>query len=99
MKCISVYTNSFEQFSDIYEQVLESPPQDNEDKVVEGITVSGSGHVPHQYIERMRVKPEVVVMREKARDIMILQHGNVFEICLPSDEEDEEEVFEDEVVE
>ncbi|MCR8660631.1 NAD/NADP transhydrogenase alpha subunit [Paenibacillus endoradicis] len=99
MKCISVYTNSFEQFSDIYEQVLESPPQDNEDILVEGITVSGSGHVPTQYIERMRVKPEVVVMREKARDIMILQHGNVFEICLPSDEEDEEEIIEDEVVE
>ncbi|URN94026.1 MAG: NAD/NADP transhydrogenase alpha subunit [Candidatus Pristimantibacillus lignocellulolyticus] len=98
MKCISVYTNSFEQFSDIYEQVLESPPQENEDILFDGITVSGSGHVPHQYIERMRVKPEVVVMREKARDIMILQHGNVFEICLPSDGEDEE-VYEEEVVE
>lgn len=92
MKCISVYTNSFEQFSDIYEQVLEAQPQENEDIVIDGITVSGSGHVPVQYIERMRVKPEVVVMKEKARDIMILQHGNVFEICLPSDEASEEEI-------
>jgi len=88
MKCISVYTNNFELFSDIYEQVIESPPQENEDIVVEGITVSGSGDVPEQYIERMRQKPEVVVMKEKERNIMILQHGNVFEICLPSDQEE-----------
>ncbi|MCU6708288.1 NAD/NADP transhydrogenase alpha subunit [Paenibacillus sp. J5C_2022] len=88
MKCISVYTNSFELFSDIYEQVLQTPPQENEDIVIEGVTVSGSGHVPDQYIERMRVKPEVVVMKEKSRNIMILQHGDVFEICLPSDEEE-----------
>ncbi|MUT65416.1 NAD/NADP transhydrogenase alpha subunit [Paenibacillus sp. NEAU-GSW1] len=87
MKCISVYTNNFELFSDIYEQVLESPPQENEDILVEGVTVSGSGDVPDQYIERMRQKPEVVVMKEKGRNIMILQHGNVFEICLPSEEE------------
>ncbi|RJE90105.1 NAD/NADP transhydrogenase alpha subunit [Paenibacillus sp. 1011MAR3C5] len=88
MKCISVYTNNFELFSDIYEQVLESPPQENEDIVIEGITVSGSGDVPDQYIDRMRTKPEVVVMKEKERNIMILQHGNVFEICLPTDEEE-----------
>ncbi|MDQ6418167.1 NAD/NADP transhydrogenase alpha subunit [Paenibacillus sp. LHD-117] len=88
MKCISVYTNSFELFSDIYEQVLEAPPQENEDIVIEGVTVSGSGDVPDQYIDRMRVKPEVVVMKEKERNIMILQHGNVFEICLPSTEEE-----------
>jgi len=88
MKCISVYTNNFELFSDIYEQVLESPPQENEDIIVEGVTVSGSGDVPDQYIDRMRQKPEVVVMKERERNIMILQHGNVFEICLPSDEEE-----------
>ncbi|MFC6332216.1 NAD/NADP transhydrogenase alpha subunit [Paenibacillus septentrionalis] len=91
MKCISVYTNNFELFSDIYEQVLEAAPQENEDIVIEGITVSGSGHVPVQYIDRMRVKPEVVVMKEKARDIMILQHGNVFEICMPSAEDEDSE--------
>ncbi|AJY77113.1 hypothetical protein [Paenibacillus beijingensis] len=87
MKCISVFTNNFELFSDIFEQVLESPPGENEDLVIEGITVSGSGDLPDQYIERMRVKPEVVVMREKERNITILQHGNVFEICLPVEEE------------
>lgn len=67
--------------------MLESPPEEHEDILVEGITVSGSGDVPDQYIERMRIKPEVVVMRDKERNIMILQHGNVFEICLPSEEE------------
>lgn len=86
MKCISVFTNNFELFSDIYEQVLQSPPGENEDLVIEGVTVSGSGDLPDQYIERMRTKPEVVVMREKERNITILQHGNVFEICLPLEE-------------
>jgi len=85
MKCISVYTDNFEAFSDIYEQIIDSPPADNEDVVLEGITVSGSGEVPDQYIERMKVKPEVVVMREKHRGITILQHGNVFEICMPGE--------------
>lgn len=84
MKCISVYTDNFEAFSDIYEQIVEAPPADNEDVVLEGITVSGSGEVPEQYIERMRTKPEVVVMSEKGRGITILQHGDVFEICMPS---------------
>jgi hypothetical protein len=83
MKCISVYTRNFEQFSDIYEQIIDFPPAENEEKVVEGITVSDAGEVPDQYIERMRVKPEVVVMKEKKRGITILQHGNVFEICIP----------------
>ncbi|GGF89248.1 NAD/NADP transhydrogenase alpha subunit [Paenibacillus abyssi] len=86
MKCISVYTKNFELFSDIYPQILAAPPEDNEEIVLEGITVSGSGEVPDQYIERMRVKPEVVVMKEKKRGITILQHGNVFEICMPDDE-------------
>ena len=91
MKCISVFTNDFALFSDIYEQVLQSPPGENEDLVVEGITVSGSGDLPAQYLERMRIKPEVVVMREKQRNITILQHGNVFEICIPTDEDEEKE--------
>jgi len=85
MKCISVYTDNFELFSDLYEQIVDSPPADNEDVVLEGITVSGSGEVPDQYIERMRIKPEVVVMSEKQRGITILQHGNVFEICMPGE--------------
>ncbi|MFD2115899.1 NAD/NADP transhydrogenase alpha subunit [Paenibacillus yanchengensis] len=88
-KCISVYTKDFEAFSDIYEEVLGAPPQENEDITVQGITVSGSGEVPEQYIDRMRSRPEVVVMREKERGIMILQHGNVFEICMPADPTDE----------
>ncbi|MBD2845087.1 NAD/NADP transhydrogenase alpha subunit [Paenibacillus sp. IB182496] len=83
MKCISVYTNNFELFSDLYPQILASPPEENEDIVLEGITVSGSGEVPEQYLERMRLKPEVVVMKERKLGITILQHGSVFEICMP----------------
>ncbi|CAH1195953.1 hypothetical protein PAECIP111893_00784 [Paenibacillus plantiphilus] len=86
MKCISVYTRDFALFSDIYEQVMEAPPEENEEIIIEGVTVSGAGDVPDQYIERMRLKPEVVVMKEKERNIMILQHGDVFEICMPSDQ-------------
>lgn len=84
MKCISVYTKNFEVFSDIYEQVLSTPLEDNEETVVEGITISESGQVPENYLERMRSKPEVVVMKVKDRDITILQHGEVFEIILPA---------------
>ncbi|WP_308634452.1 NAD/NADP transhydrogenase alpha subunit [Paenibacillus silvisoli] len=83
MKCISVYTKDFALFSDIYEQIMDAPPAENEEIIIEGITVSGAGDVPEQYIERMRQKPECVVMKEKERNITILQHGEVFEICVP----------------
>jgi len=83
MKCISVYTNNFEVFSDIYEQVLDTPLADNEEKEIEGVTVSESGTVPDHYLERMKAKPDVVVMKVKDRNITILQHGDVFEILLP----------------
>ncbi|WP_166239576.1 NAD/NADP transhydrogenase alpha subunit [Paenibacillus turpanensis] len=85
MKCISVYTNNFEVFSDLYEQIIATPLSENEEKVLEGITISESGDVPAQYIERMRQKPGVVVMKVKDQDITILQHGELFEILLPQE--------------
>lgn len=87
MKCITVYTNSFEQFSDIYEQVVTKELVENEDLVIEEVTVSNLGQVDVEHIERMRQKPEVVVMRDKARNFLILQHGDVFEICIPTEED------------
>jgi hypothetical protein len=86
MKCIAVYTNNFEVFSDIYEEVINTPFKDNEEKEIEGIMVSESGEVPQNYIDRMKSKPEVVVMKEKNKDITILQHRDVFEIFLPEKE-------------
>ncbi|MDB5054717.1 MAG: subunit alpha of transhydrogenase [Bacilli bacterium] len=86
MKCIAVYTSNFELFSDIYEQVINTPLAENEEKVVEGITISESGEVPENYIQKMKMKPEVVVMKEKDRNITILQHGEVFEIFIPEAE-------------
>jgi uncharacterized beta-barrel protein YwiB (DUF1934 family) len=83
VKCIAVYTNDFERFSDIYETVLKTPLQDQEEKEVEGIIVSESGDVPDNYLERMKTKPEVVVMKVKDSNITILQHGDVFEIFIP----------------
>ncbi|MDP4096579.1 NAD/NADP transhydrogenase alpha subunit [Paenibacillus sp. P96] len=87
MKCISVYTDNFGAFSDIFEEVLNSEFSENEERELEGITVSHSGDVPEHYLERMSQKPEVVVMKDKQRGITILQHGQVFEILLPVLEE------------
>lgn len=88
MKCISVYTDNFELFSDIFEHVVESQSQlsENEEQEVEGVTFSHSGDAPEHYLERMSQKPEVVVMRDKSRGLTILQHGNVFEILIPAEE-------------
>ncbi|TMV51193.1 NAD/NADP transhydrogenase alpha subunit [Paenibacillus mesophilus] len=86
MKCIAVYTNDFEVFSDIYEKVISTPLAENEETEIEGVMVSESGDVPENYIERMRTKPDVVVMKVREKDITILQHGEVFEIFIPENE-------------
>lgn len=86
MKCIAVYTNNFEVFSDIYEQVINTPLKENEEKEIEGVIVSESGEVPQNYIDKMKTKPEVVVMKVKESNITILQHRDVFEIFLPETE-------------
>jgi hypothetical protein len=86
MKCIAVYTNNFEVFSDIYEQIIDTPFKDNEEKEIEGVMVSEAGEVPQNYIDRMKIKPEVVVMKVKEKDITILQHKDIFEIFLPEKE-------------
>ncbi|MBD2861199.1 MULTISPECIES: NAD/NADP transhydrogenase alpha subunit [Paenibacillus] len=86
MKCIAVYTNDFEVFSDIYEKVISTPLAENEEKEVEGVMISESGDVPDHYIDRMRIKPDVVVMKVRDKDITILQHGEVFEIFIPETE-------------
>lgn len=83
MKCISVYTDNFEQFSDIFEQVVTEELAENEEKEVDGITVNYSGDVPDYYIERMAQKRDVVVMKDKGKGITILQHGKLFEILVP----------------
>jgi hypothetical protein len=93
MKCIAVYTKDFELFSDIYEQVINTPLADNEEKEVEGIVISESGTVPENYLNRMKTKPEVVVMKVKGQPITILQHGDVFEILLPEQQDLESPVL------
>jgi hypothetical protein len=86
VKCIAVYTKNFGVFSDIYEEVLKTPLKENEEKIIEGVTVSESGDVPEHYLEKMKTKPEVVVMKVKDSDITILQHRDVFEIFIPTQE-------------
>lgn len=90
MKCISVYTKDYEVFSDIYERILELNLGENEEVEIDGITVSDAGEIPDDYIEKMRQKPEVAVMRIKKKGVIILQHGEVFEILLPSENDEEE---------
>jgi hypothetical protein len=89
MKCISVYTNDFDVFSDIYERILEMDIAENEEQEVEGVVVCDAGIVPEDYIDKMRVRPEVVVMRIKKKGILIFQHGDVFEILIPEHEDEE----------
>lgn len=86
MRCISVYTDNFEQFSDIYEKVMNSSLKDDEEIEVDGITVYGAGEVPDQYLDRMKQKRDVVVMRVKSEGVTILQHGSIFEIIVPERE-------------
>ncbi|MBP1907266.1 hypothetical protein J2Z32_003941 [Paenibacillus turicensis] len=85
MRCISVYTDNFELFSDVFEQVVALDLQENDEREIDGLIVSDSGEVPEHYLERMAVKPEVVVMKDKQKGITILQHGKVFEILIPSE--------------
>lgn len=87
MKCISVYTKQFDLFSDVYEEIINTPLQENEEKNVEGIAVIESGEVPDHYLQKMSTKPEVVVMKVKDKNITILQHGELFEILIPGEAE------------
>ena len=83
MRCISVYTKDFGVFSDIYEEILSTPLLENEEKEVDGVVYSDSGEIDEDYVNRLKEKPEVVVMKIKDRNITILQHGEVFEIFSP----------------
>ncbi|MOA48359.1 hypothetical protein D3C78_1710940 [compost metagenome] len=64
---------------------MEIDLQENDERELEGVLVSDSGEVPAHYLERMSVKPEVVVMKDRDKGVMILQHGKVFEILIPSE--------------
>jgi len=83
MQCITVYTNRYETFSDIYEEILNTSLEENEEREIGGVIISESGGVPEEYIEKMKAKPEVAVMRIKDKGVTILQHGEVFEMLIP----------------
>lgn len=83
-KCITVYTEDYAVFSDIYEEIIDTPFGDNEEKEIHGVIVSESGEAPTDYLDKMRTKNNVAVMYIKERDITIMQHGQVFEIVMPA---------------
>jgi len=84
MKCISVYTDRFDVFSDIYEKIRQTNLEEDEETIIEGVVVSESGEVPSDYLNRMRSRRDVVVMKDD--DITILQRGELFEILLPDED-------------
>ncbi|MGB8954985.1 MAG: hypothetical protein WCC10_06400, partial [Tumebacillaceae bacterium] len=86
-RCITVYTNNYEAFSDIYQEIESLSLAENEEREIEGITVSDAGDVEEEYVNSMRAKPEVAVMKVKDKNITILQHGQVFEVLFPSAQE------------
>ena len=92
-KCITVYTKDYELFSDILDEIRALNLEPNEEKVVSGVTVADVGGVDSEYINTMRIKPEVAVLRVRGTDLTILQHGDVFEILSPSDEIEDEEAL------
>lgn len=84
MNCITVYTDNYETFSDIYETILTTPLTEDEEKDIEGVTISHSGEVPHDYIDKMKAKPEVAVMKVKRKGITIIQRKECFEVLIPA---------------
>jgi len=85
VKCISVYTNRFDVFSDIYETVRQANLREDEETIIEGVVVMESGTVPDYYLSKMRARRDVVVMKDD--EVTILQRGDVFEILLPEEQE------------
>ncbi|WP_027416230.1 hypothetical protein [Aneurinibacillus terranovensis] len=83
MKCVTVYTNNLTELSDILPTLLTTQLEENEEKQIEGVTVSDAGDVPEDYIEKMKSKPEVAVLFTKNPPVTILQHNNVFELLFP----------------
>jgi hypothetical protein len=98
MKCITVYTKNYEAFSDLYEKIESLQLGENEEREIDGITVSDVGEVPEDYIELMRSKPEVAVMKVRLKNIIILQHGEVFEVLIPQAESATETADEPKVI-
>lgn len=86
MRCISVYTSDYSRFSDLYEEILRTPLGENEEKSVDGVVFGDSGETSIDYLNRLKQKPDVAVMKLKDSEITILQHGDVFEIFLPDAE-------------
>jgi hypothetical protein len=82
MRCLTVYTADFELFSDVLEEVLKAELQEDEEREFSGVTCINAGEVPEHYLQKMSVRPDVVVMRDNDRNLTILQHGDMFEIIV-----------------
>lgn len=86
MRCISVYTKDFALFSELCETIINTPLGEHEERSLEGVVFSDSGDTSIDYVNRLKQKPDVAVLKIKDRDVTILQHGDVFEIFLPDSE-------------
>lgn len=85
-KRITVHTRDYEAFSDLFADLAGLSLSGEEEQQVSGITITNGGDVEAEYIQTMKTKPEVAVLRVRGQDTVILQHGDVFEILLPAPE-------------
>jgi hypothetical protein len=79
-----VHTESIEVFSDLFKEVEKLTLTEGQETEVEGVKVSGGGQVDEEYVNEMRIKPEVAVLKVRNKNITILQHGGLFEVLIPA---------------
>jgi hypothetical protein len=82
-----VYTNDFEQFSELLPQCLTLELEDGQETTIADVVINHSGTVEEQYVEqyvgKMSARGDVVLMHDRERELTILQYGDKFELFLP----------------
>ncbi|HEU4965817.1 MAG TPA: NAD/NADP transhydrogenase alpha subunit [Bacilli bacterium] len=85
-KRITVHTRSYEAFSDLFAQIANLTLGADEEQQVEGVKITNDGDVEQDYLDTMKRKTDVAVLKVRGQATKILQHGDVFEILLPMPE-------------
>lgn len=84
MNVLKVYTKNIEVFSDLYAGLENLNLSEGQETELEGVKVSGGGQVEEEYLDEMRVKLDVAVLKVKRQNVTILQHGDMFEVLTPA---------------
>ncbi|ASS75024.1 hypothetical protein CIG75_08510 [Tumebacillus algifaecis] len=83
MNVLKVFTQNIEVFSDLYHLLENLSLTEGQETEVEGVKVSGGGQVDEEYLDTMRVKLDVAVLKVKPGNVTILQHSGMFEVLFP----------------